>query len=330
MSGPAIHEPVHHGLWTPAARRLAGRLLAGVFIAVVGVLIFEHARKVDWGAVREGVTAYPAGTLAVALALVVASHLTYAAYELLARRYVGHQVSTPQSLGVGLVSYAFNLNFGSLVGGVGFRLRLYSRLGLARGQVARLIVFSMVTNWSGYFVLAGLVLATRTVQLPASLAVGDDLLQGIGFAMLAAAAVYVRLCAASKKRVWRLRHHHFELPSGRMALAQIAISALNWSLIGGTVWVLLPAGPSFFETLGTLLGAAIAAVPTHVPGGLGVLEAVFVGVLSPAVEEHALIAALLVYRALYYLLPLAVAALLYLGFETRARQRSRRAARAAP
>ena len=62
-------------------------------------------------------------TLATAAALVLASHLTYASYELIGRRYVGHCLSTGRVLGVGFVSYAFNLNLGSLVGGVGFRLR---------------------------------------------------------------------------------------------------------------------------------------------------------------------------------------------------------------
>jgi glycosyltransferase 2 family protein len=73
--------------------------------------------------------------------------------------------------------------------------------------------------------------------------------------------------------------------------------------------------------LSTHLGAAVIAVPTHVPGGLGVVEAVYLGALGPRASAAALLAALLAFRALYYLVPLALAAALHLAFELAARRR---------
>ena len=302
-------------------QRWFGPVVALLFLALVGWLVADHVRAIDWGQVRSALAAYRAPTLATAAVLVLASHLTYASYELIGRRYVGHSLSTARVLGVGFVSYAFNLNLGSLVGGVGFRLRLYSKLGLDAAQIGRLIVLSLVTNWSGWLLLAGAMLALRQIALPPTFPISMGMLLALGVAMFALPLAYVAACFFSKRREWAWREHRFALPSGRLALAQLGVSSLNWALIGAVVWQLMPRELGFGTVLATQLSAAVIAVPTHVPGGLGVLEAVYVGVLGARVPTASLLAALLAFRALYYVLPLAVAAALHLAFELGARRR---------
>ena len=319
------------GTPTPAERkaarwRLAKRIGLPLYLLVVAGLIASQARHINWGAVGAALAAYSHTTLLGAALLVAASHLTYSGYELLGRRYVGHRVPVRKTMGVGLVSYAFNLNLGALLGGAGFRLRLYGKMGLETTQIARLILFSLVTNWSGYLLLAGSLLAARVVELPPALVPGATPLQALGAAMVCAGLAYVGACAFSPRREWRLRGHVFVLPSGRMALAQAAISVVNWSLMGAVVWTLMPRGVAYPTALGTLLAAAVAAAPTSVPGGLGVLEAVFVGVLGGRIGRDPLIAALLAYRALYYLAPLLVGAALHFGLEAHERRRAARKA----
>lgn len=296
--------------------------VALLFLALVGWLIADHVREIDWGEVRAALAAYRASTLAAAAALVLASHLTYASYELIGRRYLGHALSTGRVLGVGFVSYAFNLNLGSLVGGVGFRLRLYSKLGLDAAQIGRLIALSLVTNWSGWLLLAGATFALRQIALPPSFPLPAGLLQALGIAMLALPLAYAAACFFARRREWSWRGHHFALPSGRLALAQIGASSLNWALIGAVVWQLMPRELGFGTVLATQLSAAVVAVPTHVPGGLGVLEAVYVAMLGARVPTATLLAALLAFRALYYVLPLAAAAL-HLALELGARRRGK-------
>jgi uncharacterized membrane protein YbhN (UPF0104 family) len=329
LAKPGSHAHAHrrHHWLTPAQRRTLGQLFALVFFGVVAWLVFDHARNVDWHAVRDAVWDYPATTLAAAIALAFASYLTYASYELVARRYAHHELPAAMVLGVGLVSYAFNLNLGSLIGAFGLRWRLYTRLGLRQGQVGRIIALNIVTNWSGYLLLAGIVLATRAIELPQAVAIGGGvLLQVVGIVMATLPLLYVVWCGTARRRDLTVRHHHFRLPGWRMALTQLALSSLNWALIGAVVWILLPGGLPYGTVLATLLLAGIAGVITHVPGGLGVIEAVFVAVLGSRVPQGALIAALLVYRAVYYLLPLAMAAALHLGLEASARRQPRRAA----
>ena len=309
---------------SPRLRRWLGPSVALLFVALVGWLLADHIKAIDWAQVRSSVASYSTVTLAGAALLVLLSHLSYACYELLGRRYVGHKLPAARVLEVGFVSYAFNLNLGSLVGGFGFRLRLYGQLGLDAAQIARVIAFSLVTNWSGWLLLCGATFAAGGVAWPASFPVSPGWMQAVGVAMVMLALAYVLACWRSKRREWRWREHAFVLPSGRMALAQLALSSLNWSLIGALVWLLMPPSLGYGTVLATHLSAAVIAVPTHVPGGLGVLEAVYVGALGDEATRNQLIAGLLAFRALYYLAPLMLAAALHLLLEASARRRRRK------
>src|SRR5690606_14438460 len=102
------------------------------------------------------------------------------------------------------------------------------------------------------------------------------------------------------------RGHEVQLPSGRLALLQMAMGAANWLVMGCLVFLLLQQKIAFPAVVGVLLVAAVAGVIAHVPAGLGVLEAVFVALLSHELPRHELLAALVAYRVIYYLAPLAI------------------------
>jgi hypothetical protein len=308
---------------TPQRRRKLGPWLAIVFLVVVGWLIADHVREIDWAEVRKAVTAYSIPTLAAAIGLVALSHFVYACYDLLARHYVGHKVPVPTTMATAFVSYAFNLNLGAAIGGFGFRIRLYSRLGLEAAQIGRIIAFSLVTNWSGWLLLAGVCFALRQVRLPESFPIGAGALQAIGAVIVVVPIAYVTACFFSRKRAWRWRSHEFVLPSGLLAASQLALSCVSWAVIAAIVWMLMPRELGYGIVLATLLGAAIVGAAAHVPGGLGVIEAVFVASLSDRVPTSQLIAGLLAYRALYYLAPLAMATAIHFGVEAAARRRQR-------
>ena len=293
------------------------------FFVAVAWLAADYVKTIDWAGVRQALAGYSGWTLLAAAGLAALSHATYASYDLLGRAYAGHDLPTRRVLGVAFISYAFNLNLGSLVGGFGFRLRLYHRLGLRPAQIGNVIALSLATNWSGWLLLTGALFATGQVPLPESFSVTLLGIEALGIAMVAATAGYLVLCFTSRRRRWMLRGYAFRLPSGRMALAQVVISAFNWLLIGTIVWLLMPRGLGYTAVVSTQLSAAMLAVPTHIPGGLGVIEAIFVAAFGGGSVPSELVAALLAYRALYYLGPLAVAAAMYLRFEAIARSSGR-------
>lgn len=305
-------------LWWPRIKRAAGLL----FLAAVTVLLVHYARQVDWGEVRQSVRELPSDVLLQAGLLCAASHLLYSCFDLLGKRYTGHRLPVPRVMQVNFISYAFNLNFGSLVGGVAFRYRLYSRLGLSYADITRVLSLSMITNWLGYLVLAGAVFAFAPLELPPNWKLGSEGLQLAGVALLAVAAAYLLMCLFSKRRRFNVRDHELLIPHWRMAALQVLMSCTNWMVMGGAVWTLLQGRIEYPTVLCVLLIGAIAGVITHVPAGLGVLEAVFVALLSHRIPEHQLLGALLGYRALYYIVPLALAALLYVALEMRLRKRA--------
>lgn len=302
--------------WWPWLKRALG---IG-FLLLVAVLLARYARNVDWGEVKQSVLALPRSTLLLAAALAAASHLLYSCFDLVGRRYTGHRLPVPKVMQVNFISYAFNLNMGSLVGGVAFRYRLYRRLGLAYDTITRVLTLSMLTNWLGYLVLAGIVFTFEPLQLPPSWELDSEGLRLVGLLLLAIAITYLVLCFASKKRSWTVRGHELILPRPRMAALQLAMSCTNWMLMAGAVYVLLQGRVDYPAVLSVLLMAAIAGVITHVPAGLGVLEAVFIAMLSHRVPESQLLGALLGYRAIYYIAPLLAAALAYVAVELRTRK----------
>lgn len=313
----AGRTPPRRGLASKSWWPWAKRLLTFAFFAVVAYLLFTQARSVKWDEVLVAVRRRPAGELLVAAALAAASHLLYSCFDLLGRHTTGHTLGAREVMTVNFISYAFNLNMGSLVGGVAFRYRLYSRHGLQNDVITRVLVTSMLTNWLGYLLLAGLAFWWYPVAPPAGWKIGVGGLRVLGFTLFAAAVAYVLLCALARRRAWRFRGHEVTLPSLRLALLQLCMSSANWLLISATVYTLLEQKIAFPAVVGVLLVAAIAGVITHVPAGLGVLEVVFVALLSPRLPASELLAALLAYRAIYYLVPLALATVVYLLVEAR-------------
>jgi len=281
-----------------------------VLAALVLALVAREARTVDWPAVWQALKSLSVAHLAAAALLALASYGLYAAFDLFGRRLTGHSLSAARTLGTAAISYAFNLNFGAWVGGLALRLRLYSRWGLQAPTVLQVLAYSMVTNWLGYLWVGGAVLLWAPPPLPASWMAWtppETALRGLGLAMVAAALAYLALCRFSRQRRLTWRTHTLALPSGRIAVLQALAGGANWLLIGSIAWLVLGARLDYASVLGTMLLAAVAGVVTHVPANLGVLEAVVVATLGARLPAHELLAAMLAYRATYYLLPLALA-----------------------
>lgn len=303
-------------LWTK-------RLFTWAFFAIVAYLLISQALTIEWEKVFEAMRRRPIQGLLTAAALAAASYALYSCFDLLGRYTTGHRLGIRQVMTTNFISYAFNLNLGALVGGVAFRYRLYSRLGLDTAVITRVLVMSMLTNWLGYLLLAGLAFWWWPIAPPPDWNLDTRGLQALGIILFAAAIAYVILCAMLHDRTWIIRGRELTLPSLRLALLQLLMSSVNWLLIAGVMYTLLEQKIVFPTVLGVLLVAAIAGVITHVPAGLGVLEAVFVALLSYQMPSSELLAALLTYRAIYYLVPLMIATLVYLLVEARIKNRSR-------
>ena len=140
----------------------------------------------------------------------------------------------------------------------------------------------------------------------------------LGIALLLVSIGYVMITVVYKKPL-RIRETEIQLPRTRMTVLQLFVAAADLTVAAGCLYVLvshnLP-GVNFGEFLGMYLLAVTAVIITHVPGGVGVFELVVLNTIPAAPDSKVTVmAALLVFRVIYYLLPLAVALLLLAGNE---------------
>jgi uncharacterized membrane protein YbhN (UPF0104 family) len=302
----------------------AKRAFTLFFFIAVPVLLLTLMKNLDWNEVMHALESYKASTLALGFVIAAGSYLTYCGFDVLARRYTEHKLSVKQIIPVTFVCYAFNLNLSSWVGGIALRYRLYSRLGLDVPTITRILSLSLITNWLGYMLLAGFVFAGDFVDLPEGWKIGDTTLQLIGFALLAVCFAYFLACRFSKKRTWTIRKQQLVLPSLNQAMRQALLGALNWGLMALLIYVLLPEKAFYPAVLGILLISSIAGVIAHIPAGLGVLETVFITLMQHQFSKGQLLAALIGYRVIYFLIPLMIALVVYVVLEKRAKAMRRR------
>lgn len=293
--------------------------LTVVFFLVLIALLTLLARRIEWSEVLATLADFKLRTLLIASALTACSFTVYASFDLIGRTYIRQPLRWRQILPVGIISYAFNLNLSAWVGGIAMRYRLYSRLGVTSANIAKILGLSLATNWFGYMAIAGAVFSSGRVNMPPGWALSSSALQAVGGVLVLISLGYLAACRFSSKREWAVRGVEINLPSLRMAVLQLALGALNWSLMAAVIFTLLPAKLDYPLVLGVLLISAIAGVITHIPAGLGVLEAVFVALLQHEASRGSLVAGLLAYRAIYFLLPLLITLVMYLVVEAKAK-----------
>ncbi|MGH8084596.1 MAG: lysylphosphatidylglycerol synthase transmembrane domain-containing protein [Lysobacter sp.] len=297
------------------------RVLIACFLLVAAYLLWRYARMVDWREVMAAIAGYPASRLGLAAAAAALAYACYCGFDVLARAYTGHALRLRRVLAIAFVCYAFNLNLGAVVGGIGFRYRLYSHAGLRLSTISRVVAFTIASNWSGFLLLGGLSLVFEPVALPAQWSVATWVLPVVGSVMLAALATWLALCAFSPRRSWSPRGHRIELPSLAIALSQLVLASASWLAIAAILYLLMPGAVGFATVAGTLLLSVLANLVIRVPANLGVMEAVFVALLGAQLGTAQVLAAVLTWRALFHIGPLLLAVLAYLFLEAHAVRR---------
>jgi len=295
------------------------RILTAGFFVLVATLLFIAIKNIDWQEVKQVLMKYELKTLLLAGAVAATSLMIFSSYDLLARQFAKHKLPTQQVLPLAFVSCVFTLNL-AWIGGMASRFRLYSRLGLDTATITKIVSANVITNWFGYIILAGIIFSAGLLDLPDNWEIGTTALQIIGVVLLLIASAYFLACRFSKRREFHIFKHSVNLPSFKFALMQAGLASVNWSLMGLILYILLLGKISYPTVLGILLISSIAGVITHIPAGIGVIETVFITMLQHQLSKGTVLAALIGYRAVYFLIPLALAAVIYVVFELTAKK----------
>ena len=213
-------------------------------------------------------------------------------------------------------TYALAHNIGaSVFSGALVRYRAYRSKGLTPQEIGILIVFCSLTFTLGTLFAGGVVLILKP-QLLERIAHGAGWVSiAIGSGLLVLIALYV-FGAWRQLPAWRLGKWHIEYPRLPIVARQLLAGPLELLCAAAIIYFALPAenNPGYLTILGVFLASFSLALLSHAPGGLGVLELTFLAAL-PELPKVDVLAALIVFRGFYLLLPFALAMLIVLAFE---------------
>ncbi|WP_297047114.1 lysylphosphatidylglycerol synthase domain-containing protein [uncultured Desulfovibrio sp.] len=302
-------------------RYLGPLLVTGIFLLAV-YLLYHKLKAYSIAQIRESIQQISYGRIGVSLVLMVINYMILVGYDWLALKAIHKKLPLPR---VGLVSFvgqAVSYNFGALLGGTSVRYRFYSAWGFSLAEIVRLVLMLAVTFWVGALGLCGVIFLLAPPYIPEELLTNMPIkdVRVLGLLLTLVACSYLVLCFTMRKPV-HIFGREFVFPAPRIAVAQCIVAGVDIVAAAACMYVLLPGdiGISFLDFLPSYLMAQVAVVLTHIPGGVGVFELVILE-LSHTSHEQAVFAAVLLFRLIYYILPLLAAALLLAAYEARQRR----------
>jgi phosphatidylglycerol lysyltransferase len=326
-SDPAMPGPPSVHAILPArpltARWLAAKpWLIGAGLLLIGALVFDALhkvlREVQYSQILHTMRHMPMLSLAMALLCTAVSYLALMGYDASSLRYVGARLKGSTIALTSFIAYALGntIGLGVLTGGT-VRMRLYTAAGVEAGKVAQAIAFNASAFGLGMTTFGAAGLLWGAADVAAMLHIDPLLLQLLCGATLLGVAGLIALCMRRRSLLlfgrWTLT-----LPEGWLAIRQLLISAADLAAAAATLWFLLPDHGVPLPTFAAFYAIAMAlGVISHVPGGLGVFEAVILMAWGPHAPAGEIAGALVMYRIIYFLLPLLIAATLLAGLEMR-------------
>jgi glycosyltransferase 2 family protein len=291
-----------------------GFLLSIAILAIAAVALYRHLRDIEISEVIAALRETDPNDFAVAALCVAGGYFTLTFYDLFALRTIGRP-DIPYRIAAlaGFTSYSIGHNIGaSVLTGGAVRYRIYSVWGLDAIAVAKICFVAGLTFWLGNATVLGLGIsyapqaASAIDQLPA-------------WFNRAGAIVTLIVLATYIGWVWRRPRvigrsgWQVTLPGGPLTLLQIGIGIVDLAFCALAMYMLVPDEPNIgFVTLAVIfVSATLLGFASHAPGGIGVFDAAMLVALWQFDKEE-LLAGLLLFRLLYYVIPFALS-LLILG-----------------
>jgi uncharacterized membrane protein YbhN (UPF0104 family) len=286
-----------------------GLALSLAIIATASVVLYRTLRGIDVREVLLAIKTTPPRDILLAAVFVAAGYFTLTFYDWFALRSIG-KPGVPYRVAAmaGFTSYAVGHNIGaSAFTGGAVRYRIYSLYGLSAVDVAKLCFITGLTFWLGNTTVLGL----GIIYTPRSASAIDQLPL---WANRTVAVLTLGVLVSYVAWVWRtprrIGHRTWEvtLPNGPLTLLQIGIGVMDLGFCALAMYMLLPAEPyiGFIELAVIFVSATLLGFASHSPGGLGVFDAAMLVALWQYDKED-LLAGVLLFRLLYYIVPFAVA-----------------------
>jgi uncharacterized membrane protein YbhN (UPF0104 family) len=309
-------------LLTEAARRFnatigwnrLGFVISLIIVAAALSTLFRILAGVDVDGIVRALRAMPLSNVVFAALFVGCAYFTLTFYDAFSLRTIG-RADIPYRVAAfaSLTSYTIGHNIGATVfTGNAVRLRIYSAWGVGLVEIGKIAFITGLTFWLGNAFVLGLGIALHPQAASTIDGLSPLANRTLAICGLAAIVAYLAWLVPRPRAVftnqWRI-----VLPSAPLTLVQIGIGLLDLGSAGLAMYFLLPPTPAvdFATVLVVFVIATLLGFLSHAPGGLGVFDAAML-VSLPQFDKEALIAALLLFRLLYYIIPFALA-LSFLG-----------------
>ncbi len=292
-------------------------------VVVSGWLLYRELRGISLIEVWSSLNAIPAHRYALAGVATLVAYAALAWYDRIALLHL--DVRHISWLFVSICSfttYALSHNIGaSVFSGALVRYRAYTAKGLSAAQVAVLVALCSFTFGLGTIFLGGIaltfdpgVLSRLEGVLPYALT-NPTTARIIGLGLLGFVALYAA-GSVLHLRPLVIKKFKIEYPRPNIMVRQLIAAPLELLGAAGIIYFCLPAHlePGFIVVLAVFLASFSAALVSHAPGGLGVFELVFLTAM-PDIPKPDVLAALLIFRLFYLLIPFALAIVVVLLFE---------------
>jgi len=304
-------------------RKTVGPVFALVFFILAGLLLRELLKHYHIQEMRSAFQAIPGHKILLSLCFTFLSYLVLSFYDTLAFQYIKNPLAYKKIALTSFISYTFANNTGSLsiLTSSSIRYRFYSSWGFSTLEITRIIWFCLISFWLGYLFLTGIGFLIATPSHIFSYRVVSPVFMRVcGLLFLLLVVIYLAL-SAMRKASFRFFKWELSLPPLRLALGQIGVASMDLLSAAGALYVLLPTMDlQFYSFVSLFLLAIMLGLISNVPGGLGVFESIMLLMLTPYAKGAELISALLLFRVIYYLLPLGLALLGIGGFEIYSRR----------
>ncbi len=268
-------------------------------------------RGIDTGVVLTALTELSPHRIMLAALCVVGAFCTLTFYDFFALRTIGRK-NVPYRIAAmsSFTSYSIGHNIGATVfTGGAIRFRIYSEYGLTAIDVAKICFLSGLTFWLGNLFVLGFAMAWHPWAATAMDLLPPAINRLIALGCLAGIATYFTWLVTGKTRR-ELGQHGWKvtLPSARLTLLQILIGVVDLSFCATAMYLLMPAQPGidFISLAVVFILATLLGFASHAPGSIGVFDAAML-VALPEFGREQLLATLVVFRILYFMIPFGLA-----------------------
>lgn len=313
LQPPAVAAKSPTGL---SAAKLVWPAIGIAAVAFSVWLLVRELRGLSLAEIEASFAAIPSSHWLLAIVSTLVAYLALAWYDRIALAHLGFKLPWSFISAVSFTTYALSHNIGmSMFSGAMVRYRAYSTKGLTLAEVGVLVAFCSFTFALGTALLGAVVFLIEPNVIAHLFHLGNGTVRIVGAGVLVLVLLYV---AGSALHLPPVTIGSFKLvyPRPDITLRQLIAGPLELLGAAGIIYCALPVAdnPGFLVVLGVFLASFSAALLSHAPGGLGVLELVFVTAL-PDMPKPDVLAALLVFRLLYLLMPLAFGIVAVILFE---------------